>query len=149
MTPRGERRHYLSKSCSTQDGCQKSKWTKTLTKLHINNRVSLGSYAYTPVCTRNWYDDWSCVECCKGDRCNKYVFVSRHLVSLVWFWFNNLNLGLCLSSAPPQSRCLSICFLRWPLLQPCSPEPIEHLFPPFLDFKYKYPILKILWNQCK
>ena len=24
MTPRGERRHYLSKACSTSDGCQKS-----------------------------------------------------------------------------------------------------------------------------
>ena len=36
-------------------------------------------YAFTPICTRNWYDDWSCVECCKGDRCNKYVIVSLEI----------------------------------------------------------------------
>lgn len=38
--------------------------------------LHLVMYAFTPICTRNWYDDWSCVECCKGDRCNKYVIVS-------------------------------------------------------------------------
>ncbi|CAF0930648.1 unnamed protein product [Brachionus calyciflorus] len=63
MTPRGERRHYLSKSCATSDYCQKM------------------LYAFTPVCTRNWYDDWSCVECCKGDRCNKYVFLGASSLS--------------------------------------------------------------------
>ena len=62
MTPRGERRHYLSKACATSDVCQKQ------------------LYAFTPVCTRNWYDDWSCVECCKGDRCNMYVFVSKNFI---------------------------------------------------------------------
>lgn len=35
MTPRGERRHYLSKACATADFCQKSKrknFTKNLFK---------------------------------------------------------------------------------------------------------------------
>ena len=80
MTPRGERRHYLSKSCATSDGCQKSKYL-TVDFLFKQNKVNRNIftyqvlYAFTPVCTRNWYDDWSCVECCKGDRCNKYVYV--------------------------------------------------------------------------
>jgi lymphocyte antigen 6 complex locus protein D/E/F/G6/H len=59
MTPRGERRHFISKTCETSENCQKM------------------LYAFTPVCTRNWYDDWTCVECCKGDRCNKFVIVSK------------------------------------------------------------------------
>jgi hypothetical protein len=38
----------------------------------LNNFLNLiVLYAFTPVCTRNWYDDWSCVECCKGDRCKE------------------------------------------------------------------------------
>lgn len=57
MTPRGERRFFLTKTCETSANCQKM------------------MYAFTPICTRNWYDDWSCVECCKGDRCNKYVIL--------------------------------------------------------------------------
>lgn len=29
-----------------------------------------------PYCTHIWYDDWTCSECCLGDRCNYYVIVS-------------------------------------------------------------------------
>ncbi|CAF3151049.1 unnamed protein product [Rotaria sp. Silwood2] len=54
-TPRLERRHYISKGCDTRDAC-----TRLL-------------YGLASVCTRNWYEDWACVECCQGDRCNRYV----------------------------------------------------------------------------
>ncbi|CAF0766141.1 unnamed protein product [Didymodactylos carnosus] len=59
-TPRGERRHYISKGCDTKDKC-----TQLL-------------YGLATVCSRNWYEDWACVECCQGDRCNRYVVVSRN-----------------------------------------------------------------------
>ncbi|CAF2785034.1 unnamed protein product [Rotaria sp. Silwood2] len=57
-TPRLERRHYISKGCDTRDAC-----TRLL-------------YGLASVCTRNWYEDWACVECCQGDRCNRYVVLS-------------------------------------------------------------------------
>ncbi|CAF0994331.1 unnamed protein product [Adineta ricciae] len=57
-TPRGERRHYISKGCDTRDAC-----TRLL-------------YGLATVCTRNWYEDWACVECCQGDRCNRYVVLA-------------------------------------------------------------------------
>jgi hypothetical protein len=35
MTPRGERRHYLTKACSTSEGCQKCKLTHLKYKIFI------------------------------------------------------------------------------------------------------------------
>lgn len=29
-------------------------------------------------CDRIWYNDWECVECCSGDRCNYYITVRQH-----------------------------------------------------------------------
>ncbi|CAF1233443.1 unnamed protein product [Rotaria magnacalcarata] len=59
-TPRLERRHYISKGCDTRDAC-----TRLL-------------YGLASVCTRNWYEDWACVECCQGDRCNRYVVLGSN-----------------------------------------------------------------------
>ncbi|KAG5685044.1 hypothetical protein PVAND_014246 [Polypedilum vanderplanki] len=52
------KQYYVSKSCSTKKKCQS-----------IRKK-------YMPYCTHIWYEDWSCSECCLGDRCNYYV-ISR------------------------------------------------------------------------
>ncbi|XP_018324502.1 uncharacterized protein LOC108736538 [Agrilus planipennis] len=46
---------YVSKRCSTKAKCEKHR------------------KANMQYCTRIWYEDWKCSECCKGDRCNYYV----------------------------------------------------------------------------
>ncbi|XP_063703514.1 uncharacterized protein LOC134833204 [Culicoides brevitarsis] len=50
-----QRQYYVSKRCAKKDICHKIR-TK-----------------YMPYCTRIWYEDWTCSECCLGDRCNYYV----------------------------------------------------------------------------
>ena len=50
---------YISKQCATKEQCQKT----------ISD--------YMPYCDRIWWKDWRCAECCKGDRCNFFVTVSR------------------------------------------------------------------------
>ncbi|XP_019878204.1 uncharacterized protein LOC109606075 [Aethina tumida] len=47
---------YISKKCATKEKCQK-------------HRRSL-----MDTCTHIWYQDWKCSECCRGDRCNYYIF---------------------------------------------------------------------------
>ena len=48
---------------------------------------------YAVKCKRDWYDDWTCVECCQGDLCNYYVTVScfqfrfRHSFSVIGYRF--------------------------------------------------------------
>lgn len=54
------KQYYISKRCSTKDKCIKMR------------------NANMPLCTHIWYEDWKCSECCKGDRCNYYIIVSRH-----------------------------------------------------------------------
>lgn len=49
------KQYYISKTCSTKKKCQA-----------IRKK-------YMPYCTHIWYEDWSCSECCLGDRCNYYV----------------------------------------------------------------------------
>lgn len=56
---------YVSKSCATKKKCQA-----------IRSK-------YMPYCTHIWYEDWSCSECCLGDRCNYYVIVSSSLNYLI------------------------------------------------------------------
>ncbi|XP_071149583.1 UPAR/Ly6 domain-containing protein cold-like [Mytilus edulis] len=53
--PRSERYHYISKTCDTSTHCQQES-------------VGLGVR-----CMKDWYRDWTCVECCQGDRCNYYT----------------------------------------------------------------------------
>ncbi|CAF1231747.1 unnamed protein product [Rotaria sp. Silwood1] len=76
-TPRLERRHYISKGCDTRDAC-----TRLL-------------YGLASICTRNWYEDWACVECCQGDRCNRYVVLGSNnlhssLILLIFMTFSTL-----------------------------------------------------------
>ncbi|KAL3853958.1 hypothetical protein ACJMK2_013262 [Sinanodonta woodiana] len=53
--PRSERIYSIYKECDMIDRCE-------------NEQKTLGLR-----CMRNWYRDWECVECCRGDRCNYYV----------------------------------------------------------------------------
>ncbi|CRK91104.1 CLUMA_CG004792, isoform A [Clunio marinus] len=58
---------YVSKTCATKKKCQA-----------IRSK-------YMPYCTHIWYEDWSCSECCLGDRCNYYVISSSNIFSAsVW-----------------------------------------------------------------
>lgn len=52
------KQYYVSKRCSTKKLCS------TIRR------------KYMPYCTHIWYEDWTCSECCQGDRCNYYVIVS-------------------------------------------------------------------------
>lgn len=52
------KQYYVSKRCSTKQLCSK-----------IRRK-------YMPYCTHIWYEDWTCSECCQGDRCNYFVIVS-------------------------------------------------------------------------
>jgi lymphocyte antigen 6 complex protein len=54
-TPRGNRIHFISKDCDTQQNCAARQ--KSLQES----------------CVRDWYLDWACLECCTGDLCNYYV----------------------------------------------------------------------------
>lgn len=52
------KQYYVSKRCSTKKLCS------TIRR------------KYMPYCTHIWYEDWTCSECCQGDRCNYFVIVS-------------------------------------------------------------------------
>lgn len=60
------KQYYVSKRCSTKSLCSK-----------IRRK-------YMPYCTHIWYEDWTCSECCQGDRCNYYVIVSHE------FWWKSI-----------------------------------------------------------
>ncbi|RWS20513.1 uncharacterized protein B4U80_08636, partial [Leptotrombidium deliense] len=62
--PSGEKQYYISKRCASVQLCEES----------IRN--------LTRRCDRIWYNDWECVECCQGDRCNYYVTV-RTFISVL------------------------------------------------------------------
>lgn len=47
--------YFISKKCATREDCR-----QTITE-------------YMPNCPRIWWKDWTCAECCKGDRCNYYI----------------------------------------------------------------------------
>ncbi|XP_077291887.1 coiled [Arctopsyche grandis] len=49
------KQYYISKKCATKSQC-------------IKTRERNMQY-----CTHIWYEDWSCSECCQGDRCNYYI----------------------------------------------------------------------------
>lgn len=73
----GKKQYFISKSCSSEHQCKQSIQS-------VNSR-----------CDRIGYNDWECVECCHGDRCNYYVTlaggnISPHklfyiLLTLAWF----------------------------------------------------------------
>jgi hypothetical protein len=59
--PSGEKQYYISKRCASNTECR-------------DVRKSLSQR-----CDRIWYNDWECVECCHGDRCNYYVTLAGHV----------------------------------------------------------------------
>ncbi|XP_055300783.1 uncharacterized protein LOC129567681 [Sitodiplosis mosellana] len=62
------KQYYVSKRCSTKKLCT------TIRR------------KYMPYCTHIWYEDWTCSECCQGDRCNYYVISgSERLSYFLWY----------------------------------------------------------------
>lgn len=59
----GKKQYFISKSCASEDQCKKD-------IRGVSSR-----------CDRIGYNDWECVECCHGDRCNYYVTLSGGIVS--------------------------------------------------------------------
>nr|XP_046911963.1 uncharacterized protein LOC124492975 [Dermatophagoides farinae] len=53
--PTGQKQYYISKRCTTLAQCQEARENSSRR------------------CDRIWYNDWECVECCTGDRCNYYI----------------------------------------------------------------------------
>ena len=53
--PTGEKQYYISKRCASKENCTGDR-----------ERVATR-------CERIWFNDWECVDCCHGDRCNFYV----------------------------------------------------------------------------
>ncbi|KAL5006090.1 hypothetical protein ScPMuIL_017248 [Solemya velum] len=66
-TPRTERMYYIDKACDIEERCERDKHNLGLQ------------------CVRDWYNDWKCIECCQGDRCNYYVTMgsSSHQLSIL------------------------------------------------------------------
>lgn len=64
------KQYYVSKRCATKAVCERTR------------------SKYMPYCTHIWYEDWTCSECCRGDRCNYYVIVSLDSVSRCWLFPN-------------------------------------------------------------
>ncbi|KAI1293853.1 hypothetical protein HDE_06448 [Halotydeus destructor] len=59
--PSGEKQYYISKRCASSMNC------------------SAERSALSKRCDRIWFNDWECVECCHGDRCNYYVTLAGHV----------------------------------------------------------------------
>lgn len=60
--PSGDKQYYVSKRCASKENC-------TAERERTSRR-----------CERIWYNDWECVDCCHGDRCNFFVtLASSHL----------------------------------------------------------------------
>lgn len=71
------KQYYVSKRCSTKKLCS------TIRR------------KYMPYCTHIWYEDWTCSECCQGDRCNYYVIVSHLLTTSFCLFFFTLDCCEC------------------------------------------------------
>ncbi|XP_067931678.1 UPAR/Ly6 domain-containing protein cold-like [Watersipora subatra] len=65
-TPGGVRIHYITKSCDEKDDCDRKK---------ESNRQ---------YCKRDWWNDWTCYDCCNGQRCNYYVTLGAGSVRPQW-----------------------------------------------------------------
>ncbi|XP_014254404.1 uncharacterized protein LOC106669435 [Cimex lectularius] len=59
-----QKQYYFSKRCARKEHCR-----RTMNK-------------YLPYCTYVWYEDWKCVDCCEGDKCNYYVISGSSRSSL-------------------------------------------------------------------
>lgn len=82
--PTGSKQHYIEKRCATSSVCELERQNKS-------HR-----------CDRIWYNDWECVECCTGDRCNYFITLGSSsiqpmniltiiIVSIISFWSLNFN----------------------------------------------------------
>lgn len=63
----GKKQFYISKKCATDHECKES------------------IHSVSKRCDRIWYNDWECVECCHGDRCNYFVTVSVYIAITDFF----------------------------------------------------------------
>lgn len=107
-TPRMKRIFLISKSCNTTAACQKYRH-------HLNKNQ---------ICSRDWYLDWECAECCQGEKCNYYVTLGSDFrkPSLLLITFTAL-ISIAVSSflrwyALDNSADLQIClplpfYLKW------------------------------------
>ncbi|XP_045490975.1 uncharacterized protein LOC123690898 [Colias croceus] len=57
-----KKQYYVSKRCSNKTDC-------AMTRQH-----------YMPLCTHIWYQDWTCSDCCQGDRCNYYIISGQSAI---------------------------------------------------------------------
>lgn len=73
------KQYYVSKECATQAVCEKTR------------------SKYMPYCTHIWYEDWTCSECCRGDRCNYYVISGSPAMATGFAWL--LPLAVVLGAA--------------------------------------------------
>jgi len=61
--PSGQKQYYVSKRCASKENC-------TAEKEALGRR-----------CERIWFNDWECVDCCHGDRCNFYVTLGSNRIT--------------------------------------------------------------------
>lgn len=54
-----QKQYYISKRCANNAKCKRLR------------------ESYMKYCSHIWYEDWKCSECCKGDKCNYYIIVSK------------------------------------------------------------------------
>ncbi|XP_063242691.1 uncharacterized protein LOC134542409 [Bacillus rossius redtenbacheri] len=78
-----EKQYYISKRCANNNTCVRTR-----------NK-------YMGLCTHIWYEDWKCSDCCRGDRCNYYVFLSGSLAQS-----SAVVLGLCAASVVAMGQLL-------------------------------------------
>ncbi|XP_022920844.2 UPAR/Ly6 domain-containing protein cold [Onthophagus taurus] len=66
-TEGAKKQYYISKMCATKAQCHQK---RSASMIH---------------CTHIWYEDWRCFDCCRGDRCNYYIFSNsgRNAVSKI------------------------------------------------------------------
>merc|ERR1712168_809501 len=81
--PYGDRMFNISKTCATSRSCLQQKSAKM------------------PFCKRDWYNDWHCIECCTGDKCDYYVTLAGmfvqpsywiSLISFLYLYFFVINI---------------------------------------------------------
>ena len=130
-TPRGERRHYISKGCDTRDSCTRRTYLYELMMILILFFIwsmTLVLYGLATVCTRNWYEDWACVECCQGDRCNRYVVVKSMKFIIFRFLYSIYFLARLKSSSYINNVTFNDDFIRIPYEVNVSFQKNFHLF---------------------
>jgi len=86
----GDRRHYIYKECMNYTECLRQRTINTYN------------------CTREWYEDWECVDCCRGDMCNYYVTLgasSLQSLSLMWTTLLTIFVSIITFGGLPSTDC--------------------------------------------